>query len=152
MINNLFSLLSLIDTKRIRYLVKRFEYDSLNLRPKNIHPTADDLKVIHDLNRLDQHIVKCSDYDEYVELLWDVQHGFLERFNLWLTNNGIEEHQDKFANFAEVFLTFIYDYERIEPVTLKSNSGRYFEEFMMDYLFRETSMEPWEYTLCTCVN
>ena len=79
----------------------------LNLNPEPVHQTADDLKVIHNLNRLDQHIVRSADYDEYVELLWDVQHGFLERFHLWLTNNGIEEHQDQFAKFGEVFLTFI---------------------------------------------
>ena len=119
----------------------------MNLNPETIHPTADDLKVIHNLNRLDQHIVKCADYDEYVELLWDVQHVFSERFHLWLTNKGIEEHQDKFANFAQVFLTFIYDYEHMEPLTLKSCPGRYFEEFMMDYCFRKTSIEALEYTL-----
>ena len=116
--------------------------------PETIHPTADDLKVIHNLNRLDQCIMRSADYDEYVELLWDVQNGCLERFQLWLTNEGIEEHQDKFANFAEVYLTFIYDYEHIETVTLNSGPGKYFEEFMVDYLFKKTSMEPEEYALC----
>jgi len=118
------------------------------LNSETIHPTEDDLKVIHNLNRLDQHIVRSADYDEYVELLWDVEHGCLERFHLWLTNNGVEEHQDKFAIFTEAYLTFIYDCEHIETVTLNSGPGRYFEEFMTDYLFRETSIKPWEYTLC----
>ncbi len=101
----------------------RFDYGRLNLNPEPVHPTVDDLKVIHNLNRLDKYIAKSADYDEYVELLWDVQHGFLERFHLWLTNNGIEEYQDKLANFAEVFLTFIYDCEHIETVTLNSGPG-----------------------------
>jgi hypothetical protein len=92
--------------------------------------------------------MRSSDYDEYVELLWDVQNGCLERFQLWLTNEGIEEHQDKFAVLAEVYITFIYDYEHIETVTLNSGPGKYFEEFMMDYLFKKTSFEPGEYALC----
>jgi hypothetical protein len=125
----------------------RFNHGSVSLNPETMHPTEDDLKVIHNLNRLDQHIVKHADYDEYVELLWDVQHGFSERFHLWLTNKGIKAHQDKFADFAEVLLTFIYDCEHIEPVTLNSGPGRYFEEFMTDYLFRETLIEPLEYAL-----
>ena len=118
------------------------------MNPEPIHPTADDLKVIHNLNRLDQCIIRSADYDEYVELLWDVQHGCLERFQLWLTNEGIEEHQDKFAVLAEVYITFIYDYEHMEKVTLNSGPGKYFEEFIVDYLFKKTSMEPWVYTLC----
>ena len=33
-------------------------------------------------------------------------------------------------------------------MTLKSGPGKYFVEFMMDFLFLKTSLEPWEYTLC----
>jgi hypothetical protein len=117
------------------------------LNPETIHPTADDLKLIHNLNRLDKYIARSADYNEYEELLWDVQIGFSERFHLWLTNNGREEHQDKFANFTQSFFSFIYDYEHMEPLTLKSCPGRYFEEFMMDYCFRKTSIEALEYTL-----
>ncbi len=131
------------------YIGTRLNYESATLSLKTVIPTLDDLKVIHNLNRLDHYIIRSADYDKYVELLWDVQHGCLERFHLWLTNKGLKEYQDRFVNLAEVFLSFIYDYEHKEPVTLKSSAGRYFEEFMMDYLFRETSMKPWEYTLCT---
>jgi hypothetical protein len=132
--------------KEVSCPVNRLDYESVSLSPETIRPTVDDLKVIHNLNRLDRYIIRFADYDEYAELLWDVEHGCLERFHLWLNNKGIEKHQDKFAIFAEVFLTFIYDYEHIETVTLNSAQGRYFE-FMVDYLFRKTSIEPSAYTL-----
>ncbi|MGC8602059.1 MAG: hypothetical protein ACP5VS_00045 [Desulfomonilaceae bacterium] len=128
--------------------MNRFDYGSLNLSPKTIHPTADDLKVIHNLNRLDQYIMRCADYEKYEELLWDVQHGCLERFCLWLTDKGIEEHQDIFAYLTDTYITFIYGYPHEEPVTLKSGPGKYFVEFMVAFLLLKTSMEPWEYTLC----
>ncbi len=132
--------------KEVSCPVNRLDYESVSLSPETIRPTVDDLKVIHNLNRLDRYIIRSADYDEYAELLWDVEHGCLEKFNLWLNNKGIGKHQDKFAIFAEVFLSFIYDYEHIETVTLNSAQGRYFE-FMADYLFRKTSIEPSAYTL-----
>ena len=49
----------------VRCLAKRFDREDLNLSPETIHPTADDLKVIHNINRLDQYVIRSADYDEY---------------------------------------------------------------------------------------
>ena len=132
--------------KEVSCPVNRLDHERISLSNETIRPTVGDLKVIHNLNRLDRHIKRSADYDEYVELLWDVEHGCLERFHLWLNAKGITDHHHKFAIFAQLFLSFIYDYEHTETVSLNSAQGRYFE-FMVDYLFRKTSIEPLAYTL-----
>jgi hypothetical protein len=123
------------------------EDENVNLSSQTGHPSAADLKVIHNLNRLDKYIIRSADYDEYVELLWDFQHGCLERFHVWLAINGLEGQQDKFIMFTESYLSFIYGHEHEEPVTLKSVSDKYFLEFFMGHLLRETSVKLLEYIL-----
>jgi hypothetical protein len=130
------------------YIGTRLNYESAIPSLKTIHPTTDDLKVIHNLNRLDQYIIRSADYDRYVELLWDVQHGCLERFHLWLTNKGLKEYQDRFVNFADTYFTFVYSCGHEDPVTLKSITRKYLIEFMALYLLKNASMELWEYILC----
>ena len=96
----------------------RFDYERLNLNPETIIPTADDLKLIHNLNRLDKYIARSADYNEYEELLWDVQIGFSERFHLWLTNNGIEEALEYTLVPTAMRLLYIFLYEKgylLEP-------------------------------------
>ncbi len=45
------------------YIGTRLNYESATLSLKTTHPTADDLKVIHNLNRLDHYIIRSADYD-----------------------------------------------------------------------------------------
>ena len=130
------------------YIGTRLNYESAIPSLKTMHPTTDDLKIVHNLNRLDQYIIRSADYDKYVELLWDVQHGCLERFHLWLTNKGLKDYQDRFVNFADTYLTFVYSCRHEDPVTLKSITRKYLIEFMALYLLKNASMELWEYVLC----
>ncbi len=44
-------------------------------------------------------------------------------------------------------MDFIYGYVHEQPLTLKDKPGKYLAEFTVDFLFRKTSTEPWEYSL-----
>ena len=134
--------------KEVSCPVNRLDHELMSLSHETLRPTVDDLKVIHNLNRLDHYIIRSADYDKYVELLWDVQHGCLERFHLWLNNKGLKEYHDRFVNFADTYFTFVYSCGHEDPVTLKSISRQYLVEFMALYLLKNASMELWEYILC----
>lgn len=125
-----------------------FACKNFNLRPRRMNLTPEDLKVVHNLNRLDQLVIKFADPDRHDELLWDVQQGVMERFNIWLTQKGFDQNRSTILTFSEIFLTFIYGVNREEPITLKSASGQSLTEFMVNYLFRNTSMKVGEYALC----
>jgi hypothetical protein len=107
-----------------------------------------DLKVFKDLEKLDLRILKCASYDKYEKLFLKVQEEFPERFYAWLGNKGVVEYQDIFTYFSHVYVAFIYGYSHEEPTILKSGPGKYVVEFMVDFLLRKPSVEPWQYTLC----
>lgn len=134
--------------KEVRYLINRFDYEDLEFSPEIIHPNTLDLKVLKNLEKLDQYILRSADYDKYEKLSLKVRNECLKRFHIWLTNKGLEEHQRTLAYVADVYLTFLYGYLHEEPVTLKSGPGKFFVGFMVEFLLGRTSMEPWEYTLC----
>ena len=125
----------------------RFDHGSVNLNPETIIPTADDLKLIHNLNRLDKYIARSADYNEYEELLFEVQRECFKRFDIWLSQKGIIEHHEEFTFFTDTYLTFIYACDHKEPITIKNVYEEYIVEFMMDFVLNRTTMEPLEYTL-----
>ncbi len=133
--------------KELSYLVNTFDYERLKGSPETIHPTPDDLKVIHNLNRLDKYIARSADYNEYEELLFEVQRECFMRFDIWLSQKGIIEHHEEFTFFTDTYLTFIYGCDHKEPITIKNVYEEYIVEFMMDFVLNRTTMEPLEYTL-----
>ena len=134
--------------KTVSYLINRFDYERLKLSREIIYPNKLDLKVFKDLEKLDQRILKSASYDKYEKLFLKAQEECPERFYEWLGDKGVQEYQDTFAYLSDVYITFIYGYSHEEPVTLKSGPGKYFVEFMVEFLLRKAQMEPWEYTLC----
>ena len=102
--------------KELRYLVNTFDYERLKGSPETIHPTPDDLKVIHNLNRLDQYIARSADYNEYEELLFEVQGECFKRFDIWLSQKGIIEHHEEFT-FSQMRTSLLF-----MVVTIKSLS------------------------------
>ncbi len=134
--------------KTVSYLINRFDYERLKLSTDIIYPNKLDLKIFKDLEKLDQRILKSATYDKYEKLFLKAQEECPERFYAWLGDKGLEENQDTFAYLSDVYITFIYGYSHEEPVTLKSGPGKYFVEFMLEFLLRKAQMEPWEYTLC----
>jgi hypothetical protein len=137
----------LFKRKEVSYLINRFNYEDLKLNTDIIYANKIDLKVFKDLEKLDQRILNCATYDKYEKLFLKVQEAFPARFYAWLGNKGVEEYRDTFTYLSDVYISFIYGYTHEEPVTLKSGPGKYVVEFMVDFLLRKTSMEPWEYTL-----
>jgi hypothetical protein len=133
--------------KEVSFLISRFDYERLNINPEVLPPDALDLKLVKNLNKLDQYIRRSADYAKYEKLLLNVQDAVLDRFNIWLDAKGVREHQRQIAFIAEGYLIFIYGYQHEQPLTLKDRPGRYLAEFVVDYLLRKTSLEPWEYTL-----
>ncbi len=134
--------------KTVSYLINRFDYERLKLSTEIIYPNKLDLKVFKDLEKLDQRILKSATYDKYEKLFLKAKEECPERFYVWLGDKGSEENQDTFAYLSDVYITFIYGYSHEEPVTLKSGPGKYFVEFMVEFLLRKAQMEPWEYALC----
>ena len=134
--------------KTVSYLIKRFNYEDLEFCAESIPANTLDLKILKSLEKLDQLILKSSNYDKYEKLFLKVQEECPERFYAWLGDKRIEEHQDTFTYFSDVYITFLYGYSHEEPVTLKSGPGKYFVEFMIEFVLRKSSVEPWEYTLC----
>ena len=133
--------------KEVSYLITKFDYERLELLPEVLPPNAIDKKLIKNLNKLDQYIRLSADYDKYEKILLKVQDGFFERFNIWLDAKGVSEHQQQFSFITEVYLDFIYGYEHEDPLILKDGPEEYLVEFVVDFLLRKTSIEPWEYTL-----
>jgi hypothetical protein len=133
--------------KEVSYLISRFDYDRLNPSPEVLPPNVLDTKLVKNLNKLDQYIRQSADDDKLEKLFLKVQDGFSERFNIWLAEKGVSEHQKQFSFIAEVFLDFIYCYEHEPLLTWKDEPGKYLVEFAVDFLLRKTSLEPWEYTL-----
>lgn len=133
--------------KEVSYLINRFDYENLKLGTEIIYANKIDLKVFKDLEKLDQRILKSAPYDKYEKLFLKLQEELPHRFHAWLEGKGVEEYRDVFAYLSDVYISFIYGYSHEEPVTLKSGPGKYFVEFMVEFLLLKTSMEPWEYTL-----
>jgi len=119
----------------------------LKLNPEVLPPNALDIKLVRNLNKLDQYIKRSADYDKYKKQLLNVLDGVFERFNMWLAEKRVIEHQDQFSFIIEEYLDFIYTYEHEPPLILKDGPEKYLAEFVVDYLLRKTPMEPWEYTL-----
>ena len=133
--------------KEVISLISRFDYEGLKLNPEVLPPNALDIKLVRNLNKLDQYIKRSADYDKYKKQLLNVLDGVFERFNMWLAEKRVIEHQDQFSFIIEEYLDFIYTYEHEPPLILKDGPEKYLAEFVMDYLLRKTPMEPWEYTL-----
>ena len=133
--------------KEVSYLINRFDYENLKLGTEIIYANKIDLKVLKSLEKLDQYILKSASYDKYEKLFLKVQKECPDRFHVWLEGKGVEEYRDILTYLSDVYISFIYGYSHEEPVTLKSGPGKYFVEFMVEFLLLKTSMEPWEYTL-----
>jgi hypothetical protein len=133
--------------KEVCYLIDRFDYEELKISPEIIPPNTIDLKVMKNLEKLDHYILKSTNYTKYEELSLNVWEECLDRFNIWLTNKGVTEHQDIFVDLADGYISFLYDYLHEETVTLKSEPSEYLVEFLLEFLLLKTDMIPWEYTL-----
>jgi len=133
--------------KEVCYLIDRFDYEELKISLEIIPPNTLDLKVMKNLEKLDKYIRRAADYDKYEKLSLNVWEECLDRFNIWLTNKGVAEHQDIFTDLIYDYISFLYDYLHEETVTLKSGPSEYLVEFMLEFLLLKTAMDPWEYTL-----
>ena len=133
--------------KTVSHLITRFNYENLKLTPEIIYANKLDSKVLKSLEKLDQYILESARYDKYEKIFLKIQQECPDRFYVWLGNKGAEEYRDIFAYLSHAYITFVYGYPHEETVTLKSGPGKYFVEFMIDFLLLKTSIEPWEYTL-----
>ncbi len=113
-----------------------------------IPSNTDDLKIVHNLNRLDQLTMKFGDPDRHDELLWDVQQGIMKRLDIWLALRGINSSRCSIVRFSEIYLTFIYGIKHERPVTLKNALGPTLYAFMFHHLFRDDYVNDSERTLC----
>jgi len=132
--------------KQVSYLIREFDYESLNPIPQILGPNATDKRLMAILKKLDQHIQKQSDYNKFGSLLMKVQDGVLDQFSTWLEEKNAKDYLNEFVFIINSYLTFIYGYDHGEPITLQSEPGKYVVEFVADFLLRKTPMEPWEYT------
>ncbi|MGC8658126.1 MAG: hypothetical protein ACP5U1_03545 [Desulfomonilaceae bacterium] len=130
-----------------RSLIERFDYESLKLNDRPIGPDKPDLDLVGRIQMLDQYIMGSSNHDEYRKLLVQVQDECSERFSVWLIRKGAKNH-DGFSFFTDVYVSYIYGCRHKKPITFQSGPADYLIEFMVDHLFRKTSIEPWEYSLC----
>lgn len=124
------------------------QHKLINRQGRVIPSNADDLKIIHNLNRLDQLTMKFGDPERHEELLWDVQQGIMKRLDIWLALKGMNRNRWTIVTFSEVYLTFIYGIKHERPATLKNPSGQNLCAFMLDYLFRNDSVKAGERALC----
>lgn len=133
--------------KEVTYLITRFDYERLNLSPEIIPANGLDSKAVKNLQKLDQSIECSEDYDKLEKLFLDVELGLLKRFSRWLVQKEVGEYTDQYCFTVGTYVDFIYGYEHQPLLTLRAEPGKYLVEFMIDFLLRKTSMEPWEYTL-----
>lgn len=118
-----------------------------NHRSKTIAASTEDLKVVHNLNRLDKLVMKFGDPEKYDELLWDVQQGIIKRLDIWLSMKGVSQECSAMAACSDVYLTFIYGVKHDKPLTLKRALGQTLVAFMFHYLLRNRSTKPYECAL-----
>lgn len=125
-----------------------FTCENFDRHSRAMNPTTEDLKVIHNLSRLDQLAIKSADPERYDELLWDVQQGIMKRLDIWLAQNGFEGNRSLIVSFSEAYLSFVYGVGREAPITLKNVSSELLSEFMVRFLTRNTSMSAGEVAAC----
>lgn len=126
------------DTNNSSHLAKNHH------RSRTIAASAEDLKVVHNLNRLDHLVMKFGDPEKYDELLWEVQQGIMERLDIWLSLKGIRRERRAMVTCADVYLTFIYGVKHEKPLTLKRALGENLVAFMFHYLLRNRTIKPCE--------
>lgn len=134
--------------KQVSYLISKFDNEESNLSKEVFGPNAIDMELVQNLNWMDQHIRVLKDYDKCEKIFEKVQDAIFNRFQIWLTNKGVSNHQKKFALIVGMYLDFIYGYEHEQPLTLKDGPGEYLAEFAVDFLLRKVTIDPWEYSLC----
>jgi len=111
--------------KKVRHLIRHFDYSKLNISDQLIPPDADDQDSIDKLTQLDSLVVDQADYEQFESLLTEVKDGCEERFRQWFVAKGLDEHAEDFAGCPFTFFDFVYGYMHDDVIVLKTVSDRY---------------------------
>ncbi|MEW6202130.1 MAG: hypothetical protein AB1546_09155, partial [bacterium] len=119
------------------------DYSAAKLSEEVIPPDSGDEEFLQELRKLDEHMCRKSDYDEYEELYQDVTKLAMKRFDLWLEVKKAPEKMRPLWGCLEIYMSFVYAYGHAE--SLKDVSRTELEEFFFGHLLRKMSAEPDEY-------
>ena len=129
--------------KETEYEIVPFDEGQLQLSEDPVPDTQDDRKLIDALLRMDQFLDEEAEYDAWESHFFSMADLFRESFEAWLGAKGCPEtYGDLFPFCADLFLTFLYQYEGIG---LRSVSKNVLDGFFMSFVMRKAIVKPPEY-------
>ena len=130
--------------KDAEYQIVKFDEGQLHLSDDPVPDTENDRKMLDALLRMDRYLDEDADYDDWESHFLSTQDLCRESYEAWLRAKGCPEAYESFFPFcAELFLTFLYQYD---GCGLRNVSKKVCEEFFMDFLMRKALVKPPEYT------
>jgi hypothetical protein len=132
--------------KDISHLIRPFDYGRIKFKVNETIPAdEEDMRMMSNIEKLDNHLVQGSNYDSYEELAISVEDECQASFKKWLTAKGLADDPEEYSNCLDIYITFIYRYLHDDLVLLKSVPDQYIIEFFEDFLLRKVMCKPFEY-------
>jgi len=132
--------------KDVSYLIRPFDYGRIKFKVNEIiPPDEEDMRMLSNIEVLDNYIRRESNYDSYEELAMSIEDECQHLFKKWLIAKGFADNPAEYSHCLDTYVTFIYRYLHDDPVSLKSVPDQYLIEFFEDFLLRKVMCKPFEY-------